>query len=330
MLKFKQFISEEFFSENRGFIKASGQEVQRHKEKYIDPHIGSKEPTHTIGKAHGDIAAGSQVKIHGTETVGKNLHAIVSTKGSSKKVSVPVNKIHKPGETPENKGAKYETDFFNRMKSHGLVPKGTSAAGSTAGTDVSVINKRKNATHKGKVQSSESVFHGEVKEGVTAAMGQLTIHHSTEKGWHITDKARANRPEYARHVEKAGILEHMNKHYNPDKHVIPTTASGRAKSVVIKHNNLEPANAYLKDHHAHFVQVGGHGTYRVGEKDHTGHGLPPLTGKGKWTVREKQAGNKKARTVMFQPDGKKNLTPSSVDLDKDDHLHAFKKTLGHV
>jgi len=327
MLRFKYFLSE-----SRGTIKGSGSELDRHKKTYIDPFIGSKQPTHTVAKEHEGIAAGSQVKLHGTEMVKNKLHAIVSQAGSSKKTSIPVTKLHKPGEEPENKGTKFESEFFNRMASHGLTPKNAKAAGSTAGTDVPIVNKKTNKINKGKVQSSESVFHGEVKADVSAAMGQLTIRHDSAKGgWHIPEEARAKRPGYAKQIEQAGIIDHMNKHHDPEKHGVVTTASGRAQNVVMKHPNMEPANAYLKDHHAHFVHVGdGFGTYRVGARDATGHGLPALSGTGKWTVRQKQGGNPKSRTVMFQPDGKKGLKKSHVNLENDDHLQEFKKSIGHA
>jgi hypothetical protein len=159
-------------------------------------------------------------------------------------------------------------------------------------------------------------------------MGQLTIHHTKEKGWHIKDTQRAKRPEYAKHIEKSGILKHMNKNH-PDPEKEQSTSSGRAKTIEIKHPNLHPAEGYLKDHHVHVLQVGGHGTYKVGEKDETGHGLPSISGKGKWRIREKQKGNKSARTVAFHPDGVKGLNKSHIDLDKDEDLHKFKKTLGH-
>lgn len=317
-----------FLVEARGFISASGADAARHKTKYIDPHVGSSEPTHEVGKQAGNLSPGTMVRIHSTHDVEGKLHAVVSPAGSKEKSTIPVNKLHKPGEEAKNKGLAYEHNFVERMKQHGLADPKASGAGSTAGTDVTLINKKKRTTHPGKVSSSQSVFRGEVKEGVTAAMGQLTIKHTSEKGWHVPDSAREKRPEYAKHIERSGILEHMNEHHNPDKGV-QTTASGRAKTVVMKHPNMHPAEAYLQDHHAQFVHVGGHGTYRVGEKDATGHGLPRLEGEGKFVVREKHLGNKKARTVMFQPAGKKALTPSHVDLDKDEHLEDFKKTLGH-
>lgn len=325
---FKQFRLK--LDEARGFIKSFGNEAERHKKKYLDPYVGSKEVTHEVGTSHDSLEAGSKVRIHSVYTGNDNKNYAVVSGEDKKQITIPVSKLHKPGEEQVNLGTKYESDFVERMRKHGLVPKNFTAAGSTAGADVVVINKKKDTVHPGKVMGENSVFQGEVKQDVTAAMGQLTIRHSKEKGWHIPEDARAKRPKYAAEIEKAGILEHMNKNL-PDPSQTETTASGRAKNIVLKHPNLSPADAYLQDHHAHFVQVGsGFGTYKVGDKDETEHGLPGLSGNGKWTIREKQAGNKSSRTVMFQPDGKKGLNKSHVNLDDDTHLSEFKKTLGHI
>jgi len=328
-IRFKE-LRESILLEARGFIKSFGNEAERHKKKYLDPYVGSKELTHEVGTSHESLPAGSKVKLHSIFKGNDNKNYAVVSGEDKKEINIPVSKLHKPGEEQVNKGLSYEKDFFSRLKNHGLVPEGLEPAASTAGTDVSVINKNKNTLHQGQIVGEDKVFHGEVKQDVTAAMGQLTIRHNKEKGWHIPDDARAKRPKYAAEIEKAGILEHMNKTIpNPNK--VETTASGRAKSIVLKHPDLSPADAYLQDHHAHFVQVGsGFGTYKVGEKDKTEHGLPGLSGNGKWTIREKQAGNKSSRTVMFQPDGKKGLNKSHVNLDNDDHLNDFKRTLGHL
>lgn len=306
-------------------ISASGAQAGRHQKKYIDPHLGSDKFSHTLAKSHEDLIPGSKVKLHKVESIKGHTHVHAEDEMGGHHV-IPVSKLHKPGTQKENAGHKYENDFITHLKKHGVMPHHLTGAGSTAGTDFQVEHKKNKSTHGGKVQGD--LLNGETKNGVTGAMGQITIHHNSEKGWHIPDDARAKRPKYAAEVEKAGVLHHMNEHHNPDKHEIKTTASGRSESVRIKHPDLEPGHAYLQDHHVHILQVGGHGTYRVGDKDHTAHGLPTVSGKGVWTVREKQAGNKKARTVMFQPDGKKGLDKSHVDLDKPDHIEAFKKTLG--
>jgi len=328
MISFQTFIIEA-----RGILTASGATGEDHKKRYIDPHVGSNKPTHVLAKEHDDLPKGSAIKIHKSEHINGKIHVHAEDETGNHHV-IPISKLHKPGDEPSNKGHKYESDFVDRLKKHGVMPKHLSGAGSTSGTDFSVENKKKGHFHAGVV--SGHLLNGETKDGVTAAMGQLTIHHSKEKdtktgkpkGWHIKDAQKAKRPEYAKHIEKSGILEHMNKH-DPDPEKSETTASGRTKSIEIKHPNLHPAEGYLKDHHVHVLQVGGHGTYKVGDKDETGHGLPSISGKGKWRIREKQKGNKSARTVAFHPDGVKGLNKSHIDLDKDEDLHKFKKTLGH-
>lgn len=321
-----------FLTEKAGRISGSGAESARHKEKYIDPHVNSGQFTHILNVAHSRLEPGSKVQLHGSEwkhdSKKGNVLFVHATDEQGNNYTIPASKLQKPGTKSENKGHDYENKVIERLKSAGIMPKEMSGAGSTAGTDFVAENKRLKRQHKGKVQS-ESYLNGETKNGVSAAMGQLTITHEPKKGWHISDKARELRPLYASEVEKSGILEHMNKNH-PNPHKDETTASGRAKSITIKHPNLDPGHAYLKDHHVDILQVGGgYGTYRVGDKDATNHGLPPISGKGKWTIREKQLGNKTSRTVMFQPDGKKGLNASHVNIDNDDHLEAFKKTLGH-
>ena len=322
MKTFRGFLIEE---QGRGTLTASGKTGEDHQKRYIDPHIGSDKHTHVLAKEHDDIPAGSSVKLHKVEHIKGKIHVHAEDETGNHHV-IPISKLHKPGEAPKNKGHEYESKFVERMKHHKIMPEHLSGAGSSSGTDFAVENKKKGKFHAGTV--SGHLLNGETKNGTTAAMGQLTIHHSKDKGWHIKDSQRAKRPEYAKHIEKSGILKHMNKHH-PDPEKEPSTSSGRAKTIEIKHPNLHPAEGYLKDHHVHVLQVGGHGTYKVGEKDETGHGLPSISGKGKWRIREKQKGNKSARTVAFHPDGVKGLNKSHIDLDKDDDLHKFKKTLGH-
>lgn len=316
-----------FLAEGRGTIKGTGQESQRHFDKYIRPFIGSSEPTHELASEYGDLPAGSKIKINGTDRINGRLHVHAQVEGSDEEHIIPATKLLKPGAEPVNKGHKYEADFIDRLKNHGIMPKHISGAGSTAGTDFIAENKKKKILHNGVV--SGQLIEGETKEGHTAAFGQITIHHTPEKGWHIGDRARAGRPKFAEEIEKSGILEHFNKQQpEPDK-VVPTP-SGRAPTVTIKHDNLNPMVSYLKDHHVKVLQVGGgYGTYKVEDNDETGHGLPKISGRGKWVIRQKQLNQNKARTIAFQPDGKKGLDKSHVNLDDDKHIGDFKRTLGH-
>ncbi len=306
-------------------MTASGAAGEEHLNKYIKPYLGSKDFTHTLSGEHEDLPAGSSVKLIASEKINNKIHVHAKDKTGNFQL-IPISKLYKPGEAPTNKGHDYESNFVNRLKKHNIMPHHLLGAGSTDGTDFAIENRKKKTSHHGQV--SGSLLNGETKDGVTAAMGQLTIHHNKEKGWHIGDAAKSKRPLYAREIEKAGVLEHMNKHFkNPEQ--IETTESGRSKTIAIKHPNLDPAHAYLKDHDVHVLQVGGYGTYSVGKKDETGHGLPNISGKGAWRIREKQKGNKSARTVAFHPDGKFGLNKSTFDLDKDEDLFKFKKTLGH-
>ena len=336
MLKFSTFITHIFEST----ISAVGVEGDRHHDKYIKDYLpggpNHAEGTHTLARAAGSIGAGEAVTIHGHRIADNGKHMVtVAKSGSDDKTEVLASKLNKPtGATKtENEGHKFEQETFNRFKKHGLVPEGFTPAGSTAGTDVPIINKRKNTQHTGRIVSEDkALLSGEVKKDTTAAFGQITVRHDPKKGgWHIPDDNRGKRPTYAAAVEKAGLLDHLNKTV-PDPSKATTTASGRAKTERIPHPDLKPAESYLTDHHVDVLHVGGgHGTYSVGQKDVTGHGLPRLSGKGLWTIRQKQMGGNgaKSRTIMFQPHGKGGLNNSHVNLDKDDHMEAFKKSLGH-
>lgn len=321
MIGFKGYL----IIEGRGKLTSSGTEGARHVEKYINPYLGSNDFTHTLSSEHEDLPAGSHVKLKKVENIKGKFHAHAEDQNGNEHI-IPISKFFKPGEAPKNKGHDYESRFVERMKQHNIMPSHLSGAGSTAGTDFAIENKKKGVFHPGTVNGN--LLNGETKDGVTAAMGQLTIHWKKGKGWHIGDKAREKRPLYAKQIEKSGILDHMNENY-PDPEKAETTSSGRAKTIEIKHPDLNPAEAYLNDHHVHVLQVGGYGTYSVGKKDETGHGLPRVSGKGMWRIREKQRGNKFARTIAFHPDGKKGLNKSTVDLDNDEHLFSFKKTIGH-
>lgn len=322
MKTFKGFL----MLEARGFMSASGRDSEDHIKKYIQPHIGSEEYTHTLGKEHDELPAGTKLKLTGVFRYLDGKAHVNAIDHVGEKHIIPISKIHKYGEAPPNKGIDYESKFVERLKHHKLMPEHLVAAGSTGGTDFAIENKKTKKFHAGTVSSS--LLNGETKNGTTAALGQLTIHHKEEKGgWHIPDSSRKRWPEFAKHVEQSGILEAMNKHQpNPKK--VPTTKSGLAQDVTLKHPNLDPAKGYFKDKDIDVFHMGGYGTYSGREKDVTGHGLPQMSGKGKWVSREKQRGNKFARTVAFHVDGVNGLNKSHVDLDNDDHLFDFKKSLG--
>jgi hypothetical protein len=329
MLSFNQFIVEDLLDE--ATLSSSGKRAPYDLAKYVTPFIGQKDTHYVEASKKHSLSPDAPVTIHGHTVINGAHHAIVS-QGEGPHVTVPFSNIHKP--TPEsqktNKGHEYESKFLERLKQHKIAPAAASAAGSTGGTDFPIITRRNNKAtqRKARVTADESVLNGETKKDHTAAFGQLTIAHTPEKGWHIPEKTRQKRPRYAAAIEKAGIIEHMNKHHG-DPSQARTTSSGRAANVTLDHPNMKPAEEYLRDHHVDVLQVGGgKGTYKVGDTDKTGHGLPSVSGTGQWTVRQKQALNPSSRTVQFSPKGAKGLNPSHVNLDKDEHIEPFKKTIG--
>jgi hypothetical protein len=320
IIKFRQFLQLDEQTMSRGLIKGSGMDAARHEKAYITPHLGSKEFTHTLGKEHDGVPAGSKLRLHKAEYLDGKLHVHATDENTKEKHVIPVSKIQKPGEVKQNKGFDYEQKFVDRLKKHGLME--GEAAGFTSGNDFNLVNKKNKTKHKGEVHH-ESALQGETKADKTAAFGQLTIAHDKKKGgWHIPDENRTSRPGYAKHIEAKGIIDFMNKHHKPTGLV---AGGAKAKNVTFAHENLEPANAYLKDHHVDLVQLGKHGTYKVGKTDKTGHGLPGLSGQGEFLVRQKTSDPLK-RTVQFKV---KKAEKSHVDLDNDEHLSAMAKTLGH-
>lgn len=317
----------QFKTFTEGFISATGVETQRHEKQYVTPFLGSQEFTHTLGKAYDNVPAGSKLRITKAERRDGKLHVHAIDDNTRESHVIPANHINKPIPPKPNKGFEYEQKFVQRLKHHGLMA--GEAAGFTSGNDFDLINKKTKEVHKGEVHDEDTVgenhkvLQGETKMDKTAAFGQLTIQYDKKKGgWHIPEGNKSNRPKYSAHVVKHGILDHMNKNHKPTGLEV---GGPKAKNATIDHDDLEPANAYLSDHHVDVVQLGKHGTYKVGKTDKTGHGLPSLKGKGQWVVRQK-TGDPMKRTVQFKV---KKAEKSHVDLDDDEHLAAMAKTLGH-
>ena len=168
-------------SEGRGIITASGSKGEEHLKKYIEPHLGSKKPTHVLAKEHDDLPAGSHVKLKSVSNINGKYHVNAEDQTGNEH-TIPISKLFKPGDAPANKGHDYESKFVERMKKHNIMPSYLSGAGSTAGTDFAIENKKKGVFHPATVNGN--LLNGETKDGVTAAMGQLTIHYTKEKGWH--------------------------------------------------------------------------------------------------------------------------------------------------
>lgn len=322
IINFKQYINEVTT------LKGSGPDALRHAKNYIEPYVG-QEGTHTLKRSHGDLEAGSKVTVHGFEQHEGKYHAIVSGEGSSKKHSVPFSKIAKPKSGKENKGLAFESNVVNRLNQHGLM-KG-SGAGTTAGNDFHLINKKHSTIHKGKMSENITpVHHGETKENLKAAFGQASLKYHPEKGWHFDEKTKQRFPKYTSEIEKAtttvngkkkSLLQHINDSYGA-----PNPEKKSSLNVYSDHTDLKPMHSYLHDHHVDVLHVGTHGTFRAGrseKKDSTGVGLPEAEGEGRFRVRQKHPNS---LTVQFNV---KKLNKSNINLENDKDLAHIKKVLGH-
>lgn len=307
MISFKTFLGE-------AKLTASGARGQYDADKYITPYKNNSDSHRLSGPVDG-LDHTKPVSVHGYEVKDGKYHATVSQNGVKR--SVPFSKLHKPIET-KNAGFDVENRLVAHLKKHNLMPKEASAAGSGAGNDFILHNRKTNVMHPGK-EALADVLKGEVKKDKSGAFGQLTIHHTPEAGWHIKDRNRANRPEYAKRVQKH-VISYLNKHHRDGN--VPG-------DVNIPHPDLEPANAYLRDHHVDVLHIGSHGTYSIG-KDKTGIGLPEFKGKGgNFRVRKKnQFAKENSLTVQFQMSSVKSLEKSPVNLENEDHLPKIKKALG--
>ena len=93
MLTFLRYISE-------AKLSASGKRAQYDADKYIKPFLegqaGHKPLSHEIEGDVGHLRAGDRVTLHSHQIINGVHHVIVSKPGSSKKITIPTNKIKKP------------------------------------------------------------------------------------------------------------------------------------------------------------------------------------------------------------------------------------------
>lgn len=345
MFDLKRFILEEarnrLLSEAK--LSASGSRAQYHADKYIRPFLQGqpehKPLSHEIEGDVGGFKAGDKVTMHSHHIDDKGIHHVVVSKPGTKKTAIPISKIKKVSGR-KNIGFEQESKLVNHLNGHGLMQ--GSGAGSTAGNDFHLIDKRgkskKKISGSEGVTTSESSVTGEHKSNLTAAFGQITLTRHPQTGlWHINDKARANRPEYAKAVENATItvngkrkklIDHMNDVQG--RNYRKPAGRATAEDISSDDHDLSPAHAYMRDHHVDLVHLDSHGTYRAGlsqNKDRHNIGLPSLSGTGRFRVRQKDRNNDKARTVQFMI---RKLPKSDVHIGTDEGAQQMKKVLGHT
>lgn len=125
MLSFREYLSL-----TEATITASGPKAEGYVKKYIEPHIGSETPTHTMDSAHGKIPSGANVSIvsHSTDTdaKGKVTHfAEVKHHETGNVERVPLNKLNKPKGGAGSRSGTYNDEHahanvWNHMVSKGI------------------------------------------------------------------------------------------------------------------------------------------------------------------------------------------------------------------
>jgi hypothetical protein len=339
MKTFKNYIIEQL-SIPATSMKASGMSAARHTKQYIIPYLpgGAKHSvgSHEMASEHGPLKAGEKVTIVGHQVKqsasGKDVHhAVVRVQGSDHDHVIPTSKLLKPSASArKNKGFEREGELAQHLNKHGLMR--GSGAGFTGDNDFHLIDKRGIKEKRiGGTEGAKGAIQGEHKSDIkSTAFGQITLSRHPETGqWHIDDKARAKRPEYAAHVEKAtvtvngktkSLLQHLN-----ETEPSGTTNKGGFYS---DHTSASPAHAYMRDHGVDVAHVDTHGTYRAGASEHKDvHklGLPVMHGEGRFRTRQK-TDNPDKRTVQFSLT---KLDQSHTNIGTDEGAQKLKKTLGH-
>lgn len=224
-----------------------------------------------------------------------------------------------------NRGIDAEQRLVRHLNKHKLM-RGR-GAGISGGTDFHLIDKRTTPSTKIRGQGGSKIK-SEHKSSVSRAVfGQLTLtRHPVTKKWHISDAARARRPEYARHIEKATVTVNGRKKRLLD-HLNSTDTSSDIHSDT---TDLAPAHAYMRDHNVDVAHIDSHGTYRAGHShatDRHATGLPRMQGEGRFRVRQKEKSRPNSKMVEFRIT---NLKKSKVDIGTDEGANTIKKKLGHV
>ena len=115
--RFMSFLPEGFLTEGRGKLTGSGATGEEHVRKYIKPHVGSKDFTHTLASEHDDLPVGSKIKIKKVVNKAGKYH-VHATDHVGIDHEIPISKLFKPGEAPTNKGHDYETKFVEIGRAH--------------------------------------------------------------------------------------------------------------------------------------------------------------------------------------------------------------------
>ena len=292
----------------------------------------------TLATKQGEHAPGTAVKVtHVTQGANNSLIAHTEKHGQ-----VSMAALNKP------EGLKKAAITREGFDVEGTIAKhlGTTAAGSTKhGYDFhygsgenQVRGKVKHVAEVDKKTGGASpVVRGESKLD-KGKMGQSTLKHTKERGWHFTNEALAPHMEKAQ-INGKPVLQHMNEHHPDGKidrpYSIPAPA-GMAQHY-LKTSNVNTLHIHNKKE--------GHGTtFTIGEKNtlkgktKLGHlhdkDLERLNGTlsiEKTTTGSTQAAHRPKHGVMKEfANMSKTNAAKHRDLTNEQHAHEFKQHLGTV
>ena len=216
------------------------------------------EHTHTLETAHGPHPAGTKVKVTGGHLNDKGIIHLSTEKHGN----IPQSKIAKPAELAKPAITKTGFDVEHQIAKN----LGTKSAGSTKHAhDFTYGGNHKDAV-KGKIKEvGEPVVRGESKLD-RGKMGEATIKHTPEKGWHISE--RGNK-EVGEHLKKAvhpesgmNVLEHLNKHH-PEGHINKSVQFNAAPGTAQHYLKTSGSNVL----HIHNKATNKGTTFTVGDKN---------------------------------------------------------------
>lgn len=206
-------------------------------------------------------------------------------------------------------GFNYENQVADKLKKHGIMDKDTKTAGSSGDAPDAHMNIR------GKRHNLE------VKADKGAMFGQLELHHSEEKGWHVSPRAAAKYPATANHPAVKAFVKHVNEKWGKPSGDYDTDL--KMGNVYHEHKDASPIAAhYHEDRHTPYVQVGkGHGLYHF-SSDEAKLGTPKLEGhtqlraRMKYRGTDKKTGKKKYGSLMVMS-LKGDVPKSHLNLDSE-------------
>lgn len=204
-------------------------------------------------------------------------------------------------------GFGYENQVADKLKKHGIMDKDTKTAGSSGDAPDAHMNV------------GGQKHNLEVKQNKNAMFGQLELHHSDEKGWHVSPNAAKKYPATASHPAVKDFVKKVNKHWGKPSGDYETDL--KMGNVYHEHGDASPIAAhYHSDRKTPYLQVGGgHGLYHF-DKDEGKIGTSKLEGSTQLRARmkyrgtDKKTGKKKYGALMVMS-LKGNVPKSSKNLD---------------